>query len=315
MVSGDTYNGMLLLDKPSGMTSHEAVKRARYLLDQKTVGHTGTLDPLAEGLLVLCVGRGTKITQFVSDFSKKYEAELRLGMRSPTFDAEGISPDSESLPVPAFSPEVLTAALESFVGRTKQTVPYHSSVRVDGRHLYELARKGEETELPVREVEITSIRLAAFETPYLRLEVSCRKGTYIRALANDIGERLGCGAYLSHLKRTEVGPFRLSDALSFEAVRKYVEAQSLDSHLLPIEVALRFSALRLREEAVRTVINGQTPLWADIETVEGEFHPGDSVVVIDPHGAALAVGVAGADSGDFSARAGKPLSGYIRVFN
>jgi tRNA pseudouridine55 synthase len=315
MRSADKYNGVLAIDKPSGMTSHYAVKRVRHLLKQATVGHTGTLDPLAEGLLLLCVGRGTKITQFVSEFDKTYAAEICLGIRSTTYDAEGLAEDVTPGPIPELTLEQLREALESFCGRTLQTVPVHSSVRVDGRHLYQLARKGEQAVLPVREVEITSIRLDAFESPFVRFEVSCRKGTYIRALANDIGEKLGCGAYLSRLRRTAVGPFKIEQALIFDEIAECAESGVLESKILPIEAVLRFGAVCLKQEAVRGVISGRTPSWADVENVEGEFQPGDNVVVKSPAGEALAVGVAGVWSGEFAARTGRPVASFVRVFS
>jgi tRNA pseudouridine55 synthase len=315
MGSADRYNGVILLDKPSGMTSHYAVKRVRHILGQATVGHTGTLDPLAEGLLVLCVGKGTKITQFVSDFDKTYVAEVKLGVRSATFDAEGLDPEAEPGPIPQLSIDQLRETLDSFTGKTMQTVPAHSSVRVDGRHLYQFARKGEQAVLPVREVEITAIRLTAYEPPFVRIEVSCKKGTYIRALANDIGERLGCGAYLSHLRRTVVGPFSVADSLTLDRMAECVAADSLETRVVPIEQVLRFGALRLKEEAVKTVVNGQTPNWSDIESIEGEFQPGDNVMVKSPKGAALAIGVAGVWSGESAAHVGRPLRGFVRVFS
>ena len=196
------YNGILLLNKRQNITSHQAVLEVREIIRQRRVGHTGTLDPKAQGLIVVCIGRATKIVQFVSDFDKTYEAEIFLGRTSSTYDSEGIIKDGMPKAAPNLSLFEFQNLLNEFIGRKIQKVPAHSAVRVNGNHLYEYARAGQEVELPVREIEIKSIKTINFEYPKLTFQVTCSKGTYIRSLASDIGERLECGAYLSNLNRT-----------------------------------------------------------------------------------------------------------------
>ena len=217
------YSGVLLLDKPSGVTSHDMVYNIRRTLQQQEVGHTGTLDPLATGLLVICVGRATKIAQFISNLEKTYVAEVKLGLRSSTYDAEGIDPQAAAADTSQISREDVAEVLDSFAGTQMQQVPAHSAVRINGQHLYELARKVHAMALPEREVTISSIRLIDYADSTVRFEVSCTKGTYIRTLAHQIGERLGCGGYLAGLRRTTVGPFSLEDALTPEQVSEAVE--------------------------------------------------------------------------------------------
>ncbi len=309
----DRFHGVLAVNKPRGITSHDVVFRVRKILQQQAIGHTGTLDPLAEGLMVLCLGRATKIVQFLSDYDKTYEAEIMLGVRSTTFDAEGVDPETAPLPMPEISGSEIETIVASFVGKIEQTVPVHSSTRVAGKHLYQLARKGREIAAPSKTVEIKSIRLQSIELPVIRLEVTCGKGTYIRSLANDIGERLGCGAYLANLKRTAVGAFRLETALDLAQISAAVSNESIENHVLPLEQVLAFGALRLKAGSERIVIHGQTPDWSDIESFEGAFRPGDNIMVKDLRGQALAVAIAGIGSDGVAEHIGKPVASFVRV--
>ena len=309
----DRFHGVLAVNKPRGITSHDVVFRVRKILQQQAIGHTGTLDPLAEGLMVLCLGRATKIVQFLSDYNKTYEAEIMLGVRSTTFDAEGVVPEAVPSPLPEISGSGLEAVVASFVGKIEQTVPVHSSTRVGGKHLYQLARKGREVSAPSKTVEINSIHLLSVELPLIRIEVMCGKGTYIRSLANDIGERLGCGAYLANLKRTAVGAFRLETALDLGQISSAIGDGSLEHHIILLEQVLAFGALRLKEGSEQVVIHGQTPDWCDIESVEGAFRPGDNIMVKDPRGQALAVVIAGIGSDGMAEHIGKPVAGFVRV--
>jgi len=232
------YHGVMLLHKPVGISSHDAVQRVRRAIGQKAVGHTGTLDPLAEGLLVLCLGRGTKIARFLTGFDKTYEAQICLGKRSITYDAEGIDHESPAQPVPDFDQADLEALLAEFRGEITQTVPAFSAVQVDGQRLHRAARSGQAVDPPDRQIVIKQLEIIAYAKPYLDLRVICSKGTYIRSLANDIGERAGCGAYLSSLKRTHIGPYDLSSALNIDNVDQLHAQGSLGSRLLGLQEAL-----------------------------------------------------------------------------
>lgn len=307
------HTGVMLMDKPSGMTSHDMVYAVRRTLEQQEVGHTGTLDPLATGLLVICVGRATKIAQFISNLDKTYVASVRLGLRSSTYDAEGVAMDAVPRETSTITREQVERLLDGFVGTQKQQVPAHSAVKINGQHLYELARKGHDMELPEREVTISHIQLLDFKESVARFEVTCSKGTYIRTLAHQIGEHLGCGGYLAGLRRTKVGPFSIENALTIEQMSKAVANNDVDSILLPISRVLQFGAVCIQDEFRMQVGYGRTPAWNDISRVEGVFDAGDRVMIKSLTGEVLAVGIAGSSSHGFEDHAGQPVASYVRV--
>ena len=225
-------HGFLAVDKPAGMTSRDAVDRAAAWLPRGTrLGHTGTLDPLATGVLVLAVGAGTRLAEYVQALRKTYVAGIRLGAGSDTDDAEGTVTPVEGCVAPDRS--AIALALAGFVGAIEQVPPAFSAAHVDGQRAYDLARKGKEVELAPRKVHIERIELLRYEYPRLDIEVRCSKGTYIRSLARDLGERLGCGGYIESLRRTMVGPFDVTSAVGLDAER----AESL-GRLQPLETGL-----------------------------------------------------------------------------
>lgn len=227
-------HGVLLLDKPAGMTSNAALQRARRLLRADKAGHTGTLDPLASGLLPLCFGAATKFAQANLDADKAYRATLRLGARSTTFDGEGtITPGR----APDFDRAALDAACAALTGAIEQLPPMHSALKKDGRALYEYARAGQTVERTPRRVTIHSIELVDWQGAALVLDVRCSKGTYIRTLAADLGERLGCGAWLAALRRSASGGFELAQAVTLPALEALDEA-ARDALLLPPDALL-----------------------------------------------------------------------------
>lgn len=307
------YNGILLIDKPVGITSHDVVQKVRYILQQKEVGHTGTLDPLASGLLVLCLGKATKIAQFISNLDKSYLAEVRLGLRSSTYDAEGIDAHATASEVPVLSAPAIGELLQGFAGKQLQKVPAHAAVRINGQHMYELARQGHHMDLPEREIDISSIALVEYQPPVIRFSVLCSKGTYIRTLAHEIGEKVGCGGYLAGLRRTSVGPFTVEHALTFEQLLQAEEAGSVEEHVVGLERVLQFGSIRINESFERAVIHGRVPGWQDIEAVEGTFEAGDRVMIKSLTGAVLAVAIAGGSSSEFAGRTGQPVASYVRV--
>ncbi len=309
-------DGVLLLNKPTGMTSHDAVAKLRMILGQQRIGHTGTLDPAAEGLMIICLGRATKIARFISDYDKTYEAEITLGRTSRTYDSEGIDLDEQPSKVPVLSLDQLDAALNEFRGVITQQVPSFSAVRVDGERLYKLARKGAEVDAPEREVEIKDITVIAYNKPVLRISVTCSKGTYIRSLAHDLGQRLGCGGYLSQLKRTAVGAMYLDRALTIEAVALHQQQQSLSGQLISYDELLGFPAFVLSEEFEPQVVTGRDLRPEDVVTVEGDFAPGDKVFLKSAQGHPLAVGKAEIPSSAVrETDDDTKLFSYIRVLN
>jgi tRNA pseudouridine55 synthase len=225
-------HGLLVLDKPAGITSRDAVDRALRWFPRRTrVGHTGTLDPLATGVLVLCVGMATRLTEYVQRMAKTYRTGLHLGARSDTDDADGTIQPVADAPVPDRAK--LTQAVGEFIGAIEQVPPAFSAAKVSGRRAYDLARQGDEVALSSRRVHVHGIDILAYEYPRLELEVRCGKGTYIRSLARDLGERLGCGAYVDVLRRTRVGPFDAAEALGLDA-----DAATARSQLLPVVAAV-----------------------------------------------------------------------------
>lgn len=212
---GEEGGGVLLLDKPAGPTSHDAVDRARAALDTRKVGHTGTLDPFASGLLILCAGRATRLSEYFHLPSKGYRAVLRLGVETETHDPEG-DPVSESEAWRRLDEDDLRRALEAHTGRIRQVPPAYSAVSVDGRRAHRAARDGEQVELEARTVEVRELALDAFRPPEVRLACRVSTGTYVRALARDVGRALGCGAHLRELRRTAVGPFGVERALAWD---------------------------------------------------------------------------------------------------
>jgi tRNA pseudouridine55 synthase len=210
-------DGALLLDKPPGLTSNAALQKAKQLLGAAKAGHAGTLDPLASGLLLVLLGEATKFAGPLLDADKEYLATLKLGERTTTGDAEGEV--LEKKPV-NLTQESLLPVLERFHGETEQVPPMHSALKHKGTPLYRLARRGEEVERAARRVLISELELVRFEAPRAVLRIVCSKGTYIRVLAEDIGEALGCGAHLAGLRRTASGRFRIQDAVTLESLER-----------------------------------------------------------------------------------------------
>ncbi len=204
-------NGVLVVDKPKGITSFDVVRDVRRALKVKKVGHTGTLDPMATGVLPICIGDGTKIAQFITEATKAYDATLKLGATTDTLDAEGKV--LETRPVPALTAELIEAALAKFRGPILQTPPMYSAVKIGGKRLYELARAGEEVERAARPVTVFELLLRDFSADEIKLSVTCSKGFFVRTLAAELGEALGCGAHLCALRRTQSGPFALAQAI------------------------------------------------------------------------------------------------------
>ncbi len=256
---GRNVNGILLLDKPSGLTSNAALQIVKRLFQAAKAGHTGSLDPLASGLLPICLGEATKVSGFLLDADKHYRVRCKLGERTATGDAEGEV--IETRPVEGLDAARIEAVFERFRGDIEQVPPMYSALKHQGQRLYALARQGVEVERQARQVTIHSLVLLAWDPPYLDLDVRCTKGTYVRTLAEDIGETLGCGAHVAELRRLGVGPYDQAGMVGLDRLQDLVAAEgpaALDALLLPIETALsQWPDVRLSADAAFYLRQGQ----------------------------------------------------------
>src|ERR1700754_1262875 len=254
-------DGVLLLDKPLGLSSNDALIRAKRLYLAKKAGHTGTLDPLATGLLPLCFGEATKFSQDLLEADKTYEATMRLGIRTTTGDAEGEAIDTREV---TCDEAALQAVLPAFLGEITQVPPMYSALKRDGKPLYEYARAGQTVEREGRQVTILKLEMIAYALPDVTFRVTCSKGTYVRTLAEDIGEALGCGAHLIALRRTGVGALTLEHAVTLDALSDAAQGE-LDRWLQPVDALLStFPAVHLDDEATRRFLHGQRLRLADL---------------------------------------------------
>lgn len=226
--------GVLLVDKPQGLTSHDVVYRLRRKLGMKKIGHAGTLDPMATGLLVMLIGKATRISQYLMSVDKAYEGEATLGVVTDSQDAEGEM--METRPVPELTVAQVREAMQGFMGDQYQTPPMHSAIKIDGVPLYKLARKGEEVAREPRFIRVTAFDLLSFDPPKLTFDLHCTKGTYVRTIAHDLGNKLGCGAHLSALRRTASGQFRISQCLTLDEIEA-LPLPEIEKRLIPVHEA------------------------------------------------------------------------------
>ncbi len=248
-------DGILNMHKAIGMTSHDVVARVRKLIKQRRVGHTGTLDPAASGVLPICVGQATRMAEYLSESGKAYEATITLGVVTDTYDAEGTVLRTAN--TDGITLDNLQMALSSFIGQQQQIPPRYSAIKIQGQPAYKRVRAGEEIELAARSVEITELRLLRWNSPQLTLAIECSKGTYIRSLAYDLGEKLGCGAHMSGLVRTRSGPFTLADSITLEQLAEAVEQQTVSHLLFPADKAVQhLPQLFIDDETVKHVLHG-----------------------------------------------------------
>ena len=291
-----SMDGVLVIDKPSGMTSHDVVARTRHILHERRVGHTGTLDPFATGVLVLLLGKATRLAQFVSSLDKEYDAIIRLGYATDTGDRTGTPIPGPPEKPAGFTEEAIEAALQSLRGDIDQVPPMYSAKKVEGRRLYELARRGESVERkPARvciydfaairpEGQLTKDNLDG--TFDFHARVSCSSGTYVRTLAEDFGKRLYVGAHLAELRRTRVGDFEITQAITLDQLKLHFVEEALGSVVLPLNAALsRLPFVHLNAEDVRRANHGR-----DVTVAEADWFDGEHVKMCDAGEQLIAVG-------------------------
>ncbi len=277
-------DGILIIHKQPGMTSHDVVQTARRILKEKRIGHTGTLDPMATGVLVLCVGKATRIAQYLEAEEKEYQAIMRLGQTTDTLDADGRILETRTY-APPDRAQVLKA-LEGFTGQIMQQPPVYSALKVAGVPSYKLARQGKAAPLKPRAVTIFSIELLSFEDPLLCLAVRCSKGVYIRTLCADLGDVLLAGAHLTSLVRTRSGRFTLDHAVTLDRLAELAAAGTLDQVLVSMDTALAdFPLVTMNDADAGRILHGNRVPW------QGEFQTVASLVRIhDALGRLLALG-------------------------
>ncbi len=247
-------SGVLVVDKPVGLTSHDVVQIIRNGTNIRRAGHTGTLDPRASGVLVVLLGPAVRLSEYVSASDKRYQAVLRLGTRTDTYDAEGTVLESSPVNI---TEEQFKESLSKFVGEIEQVPPPYSAIKVQGRRSYDLARSGEEVELAPRKINVYNLELLEWASPEAVIDVYCSSGTYVRSLAHDVGEDLGCGAHLIGLRRTKSGRFSLRDAVPLSKLRDAFEKGNWYQYLIPAAEALsEWPAVELTSQEVDAIRHG-----------------------------------------------------------
>lgn len=250
-------DGIFNINKPTGMTSHDVVAIIRKHLKQKRVGHAGTLDPLASGVLPICVGQATRVAEYLSESGKAYQADIKFGTATETYDAEGTITATAS--TADLTLHMIEETLEHFRGPQMQYPPRYSAIKIHGQPAYKSARAGEAIILEPRPIVIYTLEIRDWIPPQLTLAIECSKGTYIRSLAHDLGMQLGCFAYLQALVRTRSGPFTLSDSITLEQLAEAVETNCIQHYAFPLDKALeQYPAFKLDAETVERIKHGNT---------------------------------------------------------
>lgn len=247
-------HGIFNINKPQGKSSHAIVATVRKFSGIQRVGHGGTLDPMATGVLLICVGQATRISEYLLDHDKKYRARVHLGIETDTYDATGTITSQCDVSV---TPDQIRATLKSFLGKISQYPPAYSAIKRDGVALYKLARQGFAVETEAREVEFFSIELNEIALPEVEFTVHCSKGTYIRSLAHDLGEKLGCGGHLSALTRLASGKFTLQDSVTLDELGAAFEKHAAEDYLIPFDRALeQFDVINVDTATAKKIVNG-----------------------------------------------------------
>ena len=271
-------DGIINVYKESGYTSFDVVAKLRGILKQKKIGHTGTLDPMAEGVLMVCLGKGTKLVDMITSGSKEYEATMRLGISTDTEDITGEILSKADVPED-LSKEQIIRVIESYIGEYNQIPPMYSAIKKDGKKLYEYARSGVTIEREPRLVEIFSIEDIQVNIPDISFKVHCSKGTYIRSLCRDIGEKLGVGGTLTGLTRSEVHGFLLKDSLKLSQIEKLRDESKLEEHILPVDALLKhYTGYRIKKDFSKYLYNGNKLYLNQLTKLDAGIQPETDII-------------------------------------
>jgi tRNA pseudouridine55 synthase len=272
-------NGFVVVDKPAGITSHDVVSRVRRILGTRKVGHTGTLDPFATGVLPVAVNEGTKVIPFLDEGLKCYEAVMQLGVATDTLDMTGAV--IRTADWHAITQENVEAVLKQFTGHLSQIPPMYSAIKRDGQPLYKLARQGQVVERAARDIEIYSLELLSFVPPFVSFRVACSRGTYVRTLADDMGAALGCGGALKELRRTASGPFEISSSVTLEELEDASRLGTLDAmSVSPFAALSHMPDVPLSDSGLALVRHGRSPGWQDTEATASTICNGNGGTLV-----------------------------------
>jgi tRNA pseudouridine55 synthase len=308
------FNGIILVDKPQGITSHDLVDRLRVIFDQRRVGHTGILDPLATGLMVMLLGKGTLFSPQLTGADKRYKAEIRFGRSTDTFDAEGKTTGEKD---PGdLSIEEFEELCNKYSGKIKQLIPPFSAAKFDGQKMYESARKGEITPERFKEVEFYSVEISSFSWPDVGLEIRCSAGTYVRSLAHEMGQMVGCGAYLTNLIRTGVGSFKLEHAVTLRDLEKAIEVNDC-SMIKPLWEAMpEKPRIFVRPEYIKSIIEGRPFIKKYLSRTEYRGPGGCLSLLVDTDSRVVALAHLNYSWGSFDRLDSRDVLGkYVRIID
>ncbi len=283
-------NGVLNILKPPGMTSHDIVYYVRKRAKTKKVGHTGTLDPEAAGVLPICIGKATKAVQYITDKNKKYRANIKFGIVTDTYDKYGKIISQKTVPI--INKDMLMGIFKQFIGKIEQIPPIYSAIKVEGKKLYQYALEGESIEIQSRKVEIYDIQLIdIISADEVMLDVHCSKGTYIRSLCYDIGEVIGCGAHMSQLVRLESAPFTINDSYTIEEIDKAASENKLIDFIKPVDsIFINLEVVIIKPSARNSIMNGN-PIY-EMGIIEGlDKYQNDTMVRIYDNDEFLGLGL------------------------
>jgi tRNA pseudouridine55 synthase len=306
-------NGVVVIDKPKGWTSHDVVARVRSMLRVKKAGHGGTLDPLATGVLPVYVGEGTKLAQFNLEGTKEYRAKMKLGQETDTLDADGKV--TSERPVPASAAEEIEKVLGRFRGLIRQVPPLFSAVKHEGKPLYKRVRAGEKPVVTARQTTVYELVPLEVALPFVTLEVACARGTYVRTLCADIGTALGCGAHVTELRRLRSGKFTLAQAVSLEDLSRALETQDVGRYLLPLNEGVAMEeAIRVGDEEIPAIRQGRPVRLSRLpEAKRTVFKNGQRVSILS--GAGMLLAIAEAQENGTLKEEGGPILRILRVFH
>ena len=307
-------SGIILIDKPSGITSHDLVDRVRKIFGQKRVGHAGILDPLATGLMIVLLGKGTLFSQHLTGSSKRYRARLRFGKATDTFDAEGTVTDEKD---PGDLPkEKFEEIADGFVGKINQLVPPYSAVKIQGKRMYKAARDGEKMPERYKEVDIDSIQVLEYPWPEVVVDIKCGAGTYVRSLAHEIGREIGCGGYLENLVRTAVGKFTVNDAISLQELEEMIKADNFSAVKPLVEAFPDKPTISIRPEYYDSILQGKPFVKRYLQKTDYKGPGGCLSLLLGPENKVLAIAKLNYNWGSFGRLESRDILGkYVRIID